>query len=420
MMAPAHRRPATMLFDPARHEPLHAADWDPRRARAAIDWIVGDAQAACPPKAYWPVHPKDLEPGDDPARPSTTLYDGAAGVLWAIRYLHAVGAATVGAARRWDLERLRDARRNTLQEQGSSDFGSYLMGELPVELMRWEDAPDAATADRLAALIEGRIDHPARELMWGSPGALLAAAFLHECSGESRWAGAFDRIAARLRQQLLWSDEQGCHYWSQDLYGRRSAYLGAVHGFVATARALIRGRRLLDPHDWRFWQQCIANTVTRTARRDGELANWRPELDAPRHRPPKMLMQVCHGAPGFVICLADFPGDDLDELLAAAGETIWAAGPLAKGSNLCHGTAGNGYAFLVLFGRTGDEKWLHRARAFAMHAIGQTRADAARYGRLRHSLWTGDPGVAVYLWDCLRAKARFPTLDVFFAERKPR
>jgi hypothetical protein len=293
------------------------------------------------------------------------------------------------------------------------------MGELPTALMLWEDAPDAATADRIAALIDGSLDHPARELMWGAPGAMLAASFLHERSAEARWADAFRRIAARLRQQLLWSDELGCHYWTQDLYGRRSAYLGAVHGFVATACALIRGRRLLDERDWSFWQQCIADTVTRTASREGELANWRPELDPPRHRPPKMLMQVCHGAPGFVICLAAFPGDELDDLLVSAGKTIWAAGPLAKGSNLCHGTAGNGHAFLKLFERSGDEMWLARARAFAMHAIAQTECDAATYGRLRHSLWTGDPGVAVYLWDCLRAQARFPTLDVFFAPTGP-
>jgi hypothetical protein len=37
------------------------------------------------------------------------------------------------------------------------------------------------------------------------------------------------------------------------------------------------------------------------------------------------------------------PGDELDELLLGAGETTWAAGPLAKGPGLCHGTAGNGY-----------------------------------------------------------------------------
>ena len=32
-----------------------------------------------------------------------------------------------------------------------------------------------------------------------------------------------------------------------------------------------------------------------------------------------------------------------------------------------------------------------------------------------YSLWTGDLGFAIYLWDCLHATARFPSLDVFFA-----
>jgi hypothetical protein len=28
-------------------------------------------------------------------------------------------------------------------------------------------------------------------------------------------------------------------------------------------------------------------------------------------------------------------------------------------------------------------------------------------------LWTGDPGLAIYLTDCLRGTARLPSLDVF-------
>ena len=47
-----------------------------------------------------------------------------------------------------------------------------------------------------------------------------------------------------------------------------------------------------------------------------------------------------------------------------------------KGSNLCHGTGGNGYAFLKLHRRTGDPVWLERARAFAMTAIAQCRETA--------------------------------------------
>ena len=103
--------------------------------------------------------------------------------------------------------------------------------------------------------------------------------------------------------------------------------------------------------------------------------------------------------------------------MLAAGETIWAAGPLTKGSNLCHGTGGNGYAFLKLYRRTRDVLWLERARAFAMHGIAQTHEDATRFGQLRYALWTGDPGFAIYLWDCLRGEAQFPTLDVFYPAR---
>ena len=50
-----------------------------------------------------------------------------------------------------------------------------------------------------------------------------------------------------------------------------------------------------------------------------------------------------------------------------------------------------------------------------MHALAQSRADAAAHGQGRHSLWTGDPGLAIYLWACMQGTADYPTLDVFFA-----
>jgi hypothetical protein len=102
-------------------------------------------------------------------------------------------------------------------------------------------------------------------------------------------------------------------------------------------------------------------------------------------------------------------GDDEHErLLLAGGELTWRAGPLAKGSNLCHGTAGNGYAFLALFARTRDERWLERARAFAMHSIAQVAKARTEFGRGRFTLWTGDPGVALYFADCLSGGGALP------------
>ncbi len=400
------------LYDPQRHEPLQAHPWNEAQARAAIRAIVAQAEGHWRGARYWPVHPLDRE-GNDPDPVETPLYHGAAGVIWALHYLQDCGAATLARDYLSGWRELLAANRAWLDANAPGEGASYLMGDTPILMMALGRSPESA--DALERLIAGNRSHPAREMMWGAPGTLLAALFLHEQTGEERWADLFRASADTLWQQLAWSERHGCAYWSQDLYGRTSSYLDAVHGFVATAAPLIKGRRLLEAEAWRRWRDCIANTVRRTALWSGGQVNWHPQLDGTERENAKKLLQFCHGAPGFVISLANFPGDKLDDLLSAAGETTWAAGPLNKGSNLCHGTAGNGYAFLVLYRRTGDPVWLERARAFAMHALTQSEDAAREYGQGRYSLWTGDLGLAVYLWDCIHASPRFPTLDVFLA-----
>jgi len=416
-----------MLYNPDRHEPLHPTDigWDEDRARACIGHIVRDTEAQFSPQRGWPVHPLDADPGDDLEAGNPSLYFGTCGVLWALHYLRSRGAAE--CERDWpvDAAALVQRTRGWLKDDAERERAAYLMGETPVRLLEHAQSGSAAAADRLAELIEGNIEHPARELMWGSPGTLLAALFMHQRTGQERFAELFRRTAAVLWSQLEWSELHGCRYWTQQLYGQVSSYMDAVHGFVGTALPLIRGRHLLGEDHWARWHECIATSVRRSATLEGaggdegRQVNWTPwlMLDAVQQERwntrPRWLLQYCHGSPGFVINLADFPGHELDDLLLAAGETTWAAGPLKKGSNLCHGTGGNGYAFLKLYKRTGDARWLQRARAFAMHGIRQTEAHAAQYGRLRYSLWTGDLGFAVYLWDCIRGEAQFPTLDVF-------
>ena len=140
---------------------------------------------------------------------------------------------------------------------------------------------------------------------------------------------------------------------------------------------------------------------------EGNRANWPDLADGGELEP----VQWCHGAPGVITSLAPVaPGDDeLGALLAAGGELVWQAGPLARNAGLCHGTAGNGFAFLALLARTGDERWLARARAFAMHALAQVerRFD----GRGWYSLFTGDIGAALLAAACLDGDAAFPGLD---------
>ena len=153
-------------------------------------------------------------------------------------------------------------------------------------------------------------------------------------------------------------------------------------------------------------------TAAALAQRDDGLAQWPPSIEPPK-RASGIRTQWCHGAPGIVTSLATIaPADDEHtELLVAGGELVWRAGPLVKGPGLCHGTAGNGYAFLKLFQRTGDELWLARARAFAVHAADQVEHNRRTYGRGRYTLWTGDLGTAMFLQSCIAANAELPTLD---------
>ena len=402
-----------MLFDPARHEPLAKSAWDERSAIAAIERIVRDVEAKFSEGSYWPLHPEDRQGPDDARMYETSLYDGACGVFWALEYLQEVGAIHSNSRYRCVYPDLLERNRVLLGAAAERNRASYLLGDTPIHMLEFGRRPaeiDVALYD----LIANNTEHPARELMMGAPGTLLAALFLHEKTGAECWSELFRRTADRLWSQLEWSPEHKCAFWTQNFGHGPSNYLDAVHGFAAAAIPLSRGRHLLPKAKWNAWLRCVVNTVQRTADHEGTNVNWRPQLD----RTPdasKKLLQFCHGAPGFVVCLSGLEAPELDALLLYAGETIWSAGPLQKGSNLCHGTAGNGYAFLKLYRRTKDPCWLHRARLFAMHAIDQADTEARRHGHFRYSLWTGDLGLAVFLWDCIVGQARFPTLDVFYA-----
>ena len=143
------------------------------------------------------------------------------------------------------------------------------------------------------------------------------------------------------------------------------------------------------------------------------LANWPVNAGEPLAGDDGQIrLQWCYGGAGVVVSAASYL--DLD-LLVAGGELVWHAGPpgLEKGPSICHGTAGNGYALLKLFARTGDERWLERARRFAVHALEQVRRLRHARGRGRYSLWTGDLGVAVFAADCLDARSAYPIVDAW-------
>ncbi|MFO0761186.1 MAG: LanC-like protein [Byssovorax sp.] len=395
-----------MLHDLQRHEPLSDASWDPDVARAAIAAITAEAIATFSPEHLWPTHPLDDE-GE--AAPLPMMYCGAAGVIFALARLARAG---ILAALHDFRSHLDDLERRNLALAPSWGHGAdgLLMGRAGQLLLQHRLSPSPAVEDALAASIAANAQSPALDLIWGIPGTMHVALDVHERTSDARFAALFRAGAQTLAAALVQVEAPPCRMWAEVTGSARRFYVGAAHGFAGPASAIVRGLGLLPPDEQAAWTDLIVTTLGATALHDGLSVNWPGEVAPPKGLPEKKLIQWCHGAPGVITSIGALPDRRLDALLTAAGEAVWAAGPLRKGAGLCHGTAGNGYALLMLHQRTGEPRWLDRARAFAMHAIAQIGAERARHGRGRISLYTGDLGVALYLADCLTGRPVWPLL----------
>jgi Lanthionine synthetase C-like protein len=368
------------LWRPSEHEPLAGAEWEEARVEEAIATIVADAEAAFD-GTRWPWHPRD-----DEEWACANVYIGGAGIIWALDELGSTGWEDAAIS---FVDQYR-ARPEPWDEDTVAT--SYMFGELGIALVAFRLTRDSGVADRIHELVFAGFDSDANEVMYGTPGSMLVAEAMLAWTGEPRWDEAWRAAAERVDAAR---DADGL--WTSRIGGHAARYLGPAHGYAGNVRAFANRGPV-----------SLADLSPYLLREDG-LANWVP---TERSEPREIRVQWCHGAPGMVATLGDLLGL---ELAVAGAELTWQAGPLAKNSSLCHGTAGNAYAFLVLYGRTGDEVWLERARAFAMHVIGRVEQQRAEFGRGRYSLFTGDIGVALFLRHLLDGEHRFPAMGPFQA-----
>jgi lantibiotic modifying enzyme len=396
------------MFDQSRHYPLKKIKWEPELVQHAIRDIADDAITQLDQSRELPLHPLDDFGGSG-------LYMGTTGVIWALTYLNRVQAIATDRDFTALLEEQLSANEKESMGMPHPENSSYLFGELPILMLQFKFSRDGRIADKIFQSVQKNNSQPIREFMWGSAGSMLCTNFLRTWTSEARWQEVFLLQAERMLSEWERFDGIG-HLWSPDLYGEKHKYLGPVHGFAGNIIPLIEGRELLPLKRYEDICSKVMLTVINTAKTTETQANWAAVFDeADRIKTPN-IVQYCHGAPGLVIALSKMPrgiNARFDRVLEKGGELTWHAGPLRKGANLCHGTAGNGYAFLKLYQRTQNDVWLERARAFAMHAIDQYRTLKELYHQGRYSLWTGDLGTAVYLWDCINGEGNFPTVEVF-------
>jgi lanthionine synthetase-like protein len=368
-----------VLYDPAAFEPLTPEPWDVARVRDSIAAIVAAADAAFNPDELWPAHEWD---GWQAALPLKNLYVGAAGMIWALDDLRRRGLAdmtldlTAAAMRAVELWRAEPdyVAGEVLPEPPESGL---LTGETGILLVACRLGHPLD--DDLRRRIRANLENEAEDLMWGTPGTLVAAA-----------AMGWDDLA-RESADALASRRDADGLWTQTLWGTSFRGIGTVHGLVGNVRALLQ---VDDPRNDALRSESAA-ALARAATREEGLANWSSEGK----------LQWCAGAPGVVSAARDYLDE---ELLLAGAELVWRAGAPGdeKGHGICHGTSGNGFALLAAFERTQDELWLDRARSFAVLALAQAARMPGRY-----SLFTGGVGTALFAAACLEADASYPVLE---------
>lgn len=131
-----------------------------------------------------------------------------------------------------------------------------------------------------------------------------------------------------------------------------------------------------------------------------------------------ILVHWCHGAPGAIYFLIKtyilFKDEKYLVACHRAADLIWQKGLLLKGPGICHGVAGNGYVFLIMYRLTTNPKYLYRANQFAKFLVASEFERYTLRPDCPWSLYEGLAGTVCFLIDLLHTEtAFFPFMNVF-------
>ncbi len=283
-----------MLYRPEAFEALTDERWDADRVRDSIREIVADTDDALRgPRLLWRADDWDRWQATSPMK---NLYVGAAGALWALDELRRLGHAETRldlaelALGNLELYRARpDQMKIVLPEPRES---SLLCGETGVLLVAWRLAPGAEIADDLLARVRANVSNEAEEVMWGTPGTLLAARTMLEWTGDERWREAWTESA-----DALWSRRGEDGLWTQRLYRQELRSLNPPHGLVGNVQALRAAARRRAPRPARARVRGCPRANCCSRARPRELAAARPARISPG-RTVRFASSGVRAAPG--------------------------------------------------------------------------------------------------------------------------
>ncbi|KAL0210957.1 hypothetical protein P9112_009255 [Eukaryota sp. TZLM1-RC] len=338
--------------------------------------------------------------------PYVHVYNGVVGVLYALGHasliLPEAGVVVESILRDIDIAKLVELHGG--QSAGllsqCSAFGVYALA-LYIIGHQTDAVQQAQMAiSKAEEVLEYFIDD---EVLYGRAGLLAILQQIEKILPETQGQHIL-RVRQRIVQQLIHNLEKiTVGDLPLVLLWNDAPLLGAAHGLSGVLHVLLNDLKLLDEREKSLvFQSCKA--FVRLQLRSG---NFPASIDNKHEE----LVQWCHGCPGVIpfliaaknrICEISTCGDLAklyDSALVKAIELTWKKGLLTKGPSICHGTSGNGYAFLRYYLDNHIQNSLIDALQFALFASEQ------EYGISRptspHSLFIGDAGVLLYITDCV-------------------
>ncbi len=268
---------------------------------------------------------------------------------------------------------------------------------------------------------------PQWDLAVGRAGTLLGCAQLFATLGAHgedclpAAAGAL-RLLGDSTLGALWAHLDGLEPIAEC---RAIGWLGIAHGWAGLLYATLRWcQASATPLPGRAAERLAE--LAGLARHDGPVRRWPRSVEVGARRPGAAWAGWCHGSAGHVflwsLAQRSLGEPSLGALAEGAGWGAWDAGgdreageaavTGAVPANLCCGLAGRAYALLHLYRRSGERRWLDRARALGARAASAADALHPR----AHSLFKGELGISLLAAELERPEeARFPLFEAELA-----
>jgi len=277
-----------------------------------------------------------------------------------------------------------------------SDVPSFLQGETGIYALaaaiyyikgKHDDSANYVSKllDMSGYVVSDELDE--NEILYGRAGYIQALIFAYSYTRDEALLSAAVRVVDSLIHtgkefsRLSKSKSPLMYEWHE------KRYLGAAHGLsgiLYTILVVMQHHRWhhdrdntheekskkqkvesVDNLNYKFDDKVIKSSIDFIISTRLPTGNYPTRDDSEEDR----LVQWCHGAPGVVLLLCKayevFGDSKYGELACDGCDAVWGRGLLKKGLGLCHGIAGNAYAFLATYKVTKQEKYLHRACQFS-------------------------------------------------------